>query len=193
MRKRKGIVAALPLALLLHCALGGIIYGGSMLAAGAGRVGLPVFRAGDAGLAFTLVPGKEPETTAPEEADPAMAETANKPTAADPKPTQGDESGAQAVGVDGSVPLAPDGIPLAYPFGSRERGEEGTVTVRMLVDATGRARSVTVAASSGYFALDDAVVKAVQKARFKPALRDSRPRESETSLTVRFQLREGAP
>jgi len=203
MRQHEGILAALPLALLLHGAIGGALYGEFLLASRQTVTGLPAFRAGDAGLVFTLLAPAHAKVNEPE---PAPADAILKPIAAElvppdpdrkdaadtsPEEPGGDESGASAVGVDGTVPLARDGIRLNYPFGSRERGEEGTVTVRLLVDVEGRARSVRVEVSSGYFALDEAVVKAVQTARFAPAKRNGRPQESETSLTVRFQLRGG--
>jgi periplasmic protein TonB len=80
------------------------------------------------------------------------------------------------------------GIRPVYPLGPRMRGEEGTVTLQAQVDASGSARTVTVSKSSGYSGLDNAAAKAVKKARFVPASRDGKPQDSETVLTVRFQL-----
>ena len=47
-------------------------------------------------------------------------------------------------------------------------GEKGTVTVKVLIDATGRPSEVTLQASSGFPALDQSAVSAVRAARFRP-------------------------
>ena len=55
-----------------------------------------------------------------------------------------------------------------YPARSRRAGEKGTVTVKVLIDATGRPTNVVVQASSGHSALDESAVSAVRAARFRP-------------------------
>ncbi len=47
-------------------------------------------------------------------------------------------------------------------------GEEGTVTLRVLVGTDGLPRSVTVQRSSGHARLDEQAVWAMKRARFKP-------------------------
>ena len=56
------------------------------------------------------------------------------------------------------------------------------------VTADGRAARVEVKESSGFVALDEAAVDAVQKWEFIPARIGSRAMESEIEVPVRFQL-----
>ena len=55
-----------------------------------------------------------------------------------------------------------------YPARSRKAGEQGTVMVRVLVDVAGRPAQVSLAASSGHPALDEAALSAVRAAQFRP-------------------------
>lgn len=50
-----------------------------------------------------------------------------------------------------------------YPAAARRRGEEGTVTVRLSVDAAGAVTSAAVAASSGWRSLDEAAAGTVRR------------------------------
>ncbi len=57
-----------------------------------------------------------------------------------------------------------------YPYLSKQRREEGTVMLRVLVNARGTADQVLVERSSGFSRLDEAAVEVVQKRwRFVPA------------------------
>ena len=49
---------------------------------------------------------------------------------------------------------------------------------------------IEVVSSSGYEALDRAALKAVQRARFNPALQDDRPMTGTLMITLCFQLTE---
>ena len=53
-----------------------------------------------------------------------------------------------------------------YPFGARQRGEEGEVTVAAEINAYGRAGKVMILKSSGYPSLDRAAAKALREAEF---------------------------
>ena len=75
-----------------------------------------------------------------------------------------------------------------YPLGSRVRGEQGSATLEMTVTAAGKAEKIDVRRSSGYHALDQAALRAVERARFIPARQDAVPVESQVTLTFRFQL-----
>ncbi len=55
-----------------------------------------------------------------------------------------------------------------YPARSRRAGEQGTATVRVLVDVAGRPSQVSLQASSGHAALDEAAISAVRAAQFRP-------------------------
>jgi protein TonB len=55
-----------------------------------------------------------------------------------------------------------------YPARSRRAGEQGTATVRVLVDITGRPSQVSLQSSSGHTALDEAAISAVRASQFRP-------------------------
>jgi protein TonB len=104
---------------------------------------------------------------------------------------------AQAVPPDGST--APIGslqelratsrVEPVYPATSRRLGEQGSVTLRVFVDTSGRPQQVLVDSSSGYARLDDAAVNAVRRWRFQPATTGSGPVGAWSRVTVTFRLR----
>lgn len=57
----------------------------------------------------------------------------------------------------------------AYPALSRRLGEEGTVTLEILVKANGMVGEVKLKNSSGYKRLDDAAINAIKRWKFVPA------------------------
>jgi protein TonB len=75
-----------------------------------------------------------------------------------------------------------------YPPASRRENEEGTVRLRVLVDATGRPQDVRVLKSSGHPRLDDAAVSAVKRWKFRPATQDARAVTAWTQVSVVFRL-----
>lgn len=80
--------------------------------------------------------------------------------------------------------------PPAYPGLARLRGWQGSVTLFVDVDAEGRVTGAIVAVSSGHACLDDAAVEAVNKWRFRPAIRNGRATASALRLTFEFKLEE---
>lgn len=80
------------------------------------------------------------------------------------------------------------GAKPAYPQNARQAGWEGTVVLRILVNAGGAAESVTVRDSSGYAVLDEAAVKAVYQWRFSPAKKGGKPVTSFHDIKIRFRL-----
>lgn len=75
-----------------------------------------------------------------------------------------------------SIETAPALVGLAfvnpaprYPYSARRRRQEGRVTLRVQVSATGRTTAVVVRNSSGHGLLDDAAVEVVRRWRFVPA------------------------
>lgn len=56
-----------------------------------------------------------------------------------------------------------------YPKASRERGEKGSVRLRIGINARGLVETAEVVASTGFKLLDEAALKAVKAARFIPA------------------------
>jgi protein TonB len=76
----------------------------------------------------------------------------------------------------------------AYPAAARRSGEEGTVTLRVLVSADGLPKRVALERSSGSSALDLAALQGVQQWRFVPARRDGEAREAEVLVPIVFRL-----
>lgn len=76
----------------------------------------------------------------------------------------------------------------AYPAYARRRGEEGTVRLKVLVTADGRASKVELDQSSGFGALDRAALEAVQDWRFVPARRGDQAVEAWVQIPVVFRL-----
>lgn len=76
-----------------------------------------------------------------------------------------------------------------YPNASKRMGEEGTVKLRVEVDAQGRAQSVRLEVSSDYPRLDQAALLAVQRWRFVPARRGTQTVAATVIVPVQFHLR----
>ena len=94
------------------------------------------------------------------------------------------------------------GIPIAhadysanpapmYPVRSRQRAEEGTVTLHVLIAIDGSVKRIEIAESSGFDDLDRSALDTVRSRwRFVPAKRsDGRPVESWVLVPIRFALR----
>jgi protein TonB len=62
-----------------------------------------------------------------------------------------------------------------YPTTEIRARHEGVSSLSLCVDARGRVTSAQLAASSGYSRLDDAALKWIRSARFKPATQDGAP------------------
>jgi protein TonB len=76
-----------------------------------------------------------------------------------------------------------------YPPASRRAGEEGTVTLKVLVTENGRAGEVSVAKSSGFPKLDEAAIKEVQRNwRFVPGKEDGKAVAMWHTFAVTFRL-----
>jgi protein TonB len=76
----------------------------------------------------------------------------------------------------------------AYPRAARRNGEQGTVTLRVLVSADGGPSRVEVERSSGSNALDAAALEAVKNWRFAPATRAGEPVDGWVIVPVVFRL-----
>lgn len=78
-----------------------------------------------------------------------------------------------------------------YPALSRERQEEGTVMLKVMVEASGQASSVALHRSSGYPRLDRAAQDAVQRWRFVPARRGDAAVAGHVIVPINFNLTKG--
>jgi len=77
-----------------------------------------------------------------------------------------------------------------YPLAARRAGEQGTVTLKVLVSVDGLPRRVEVEKTSGASRLDAAALDAVRRWRFVPARRGAAPIESWVLVPVVFRLEE---
>lgn len=75
-----------------------------------------------------------------------------------------------------------------YPAKARRLGQAGVVTLRVTVATDGRIARAVVSRSSGYPALDDAAVEALQAGRCQPYLENGMPRQVEASQPIAFHL-----
>lgn len=75
-----------------------------------------------------------------------------------------------------------------YPTRSRRAGEEGTTTVRVLVDIAGRPAQVSLQSSSGFGALDESALAAVRAAKFRPYTEAGQAQPVWVSISIRFKL-----
>ena len=137
--------------------------------------------------------------------DPALAPPAAPEVAAAPAPVPAvpepvaPASDTPAEAVDARVGAGPAavgesgallGILPRYPRSARMRSEEGVVTIRVRVDVKGHASEVSVLASSGHAALDQAAEDAVRRARFAPARQGKQAVPETRDLTFQFKLTE---
>ncbi|MCY2926283.1 MAG: energy transducer TonB [Planctomycetota bacterium] len=81
------------------------------------------------------------------------------------------------------------GLDPEYPAASIRLGEQGRVLVEALVRADGTVERVSLLEPCPYPLLNEAALKAVRTARFKPALRNGQGIESWVRVPVRFVLK----
>ena len=78
-----------------------------------------------------------------------------------------------------------------YPESARQKGREGTVLLRVLIDDQGRAKTIEINQSSGDDALDRAAGEAIRRWRFSPARYGDKAVESWIRIPVDFHLGDG--
>jgi len=76
----------------------------------------------------------------------------------------------------------------SYPMAARRRGDQGTVTVKVLVTAEGLPANVSLEKTSGHAALDEAAVTAVRSWRFVPAREGKQAVEALYIVPVVYRL-----
>lgn len=75
-----------------------------------------------------------------------------------------------------------------YPARSRRANEQGTATIRVLVDVAGRPAQVSLAASSGHPELDQAALSAVRAAQFRPYVEGGLAQAVWVHVPIKFVL-----
>ena len=76
-----------------------------------------------------------------------------------------------------------------YPPMSQKLGEEGTVILRVFVEADGRAGQVNLHKSSGFDRLDRSALESVKRWRFVPGKRGGVPEGMWFNVPVKFQFK----
>lgn len=101
---------------------------------------------------------------------------------------------ANAHGAQSGTPVMLSAIHAAsnrkpvYPLLSRKNDEQGTVVLRVLVTADGRADKVSLKQSSGHTLLDESALNAVKTWRFHPATRNNQPIPEWYQIAIPFTL-----
>lgn len=117
----------------------------------------------------------------------ATASSAESPAAAEP-PQQSDLSTPLDSATVGSNVAVMRRVVPQYPPLSVHRREEGTVSVRALVDRTGRVSDVLLEHTSGFDRLDESALHAVRQWVFAPRPASPRPEGTWGRLELRFTL-----
>ena len=78
--------------------------------------------------------------------------------------------------------------PVVYPKDSQRAGEEGSVVVRVYVDAKGKPIRFLVAKSSGYKDLDNGAVETAVNWSFVPATRNGEPVSDWAMVKIDYNL-----
>ena len=86
-----------------------------------------------------------------------------------------------------TVPVLTD-YRLNYPDRALERGLEGTVVLRLVVNENGKTEDVQIYKSSGFLMLDSAALQTAETFIFSPAVVDDKPTRSRIILPVEFKL-----
>jgi periplasmic protein TonB len=101
----------------------------------------------------------------------------------------GNQKPAQAISPPLRVPARPVLSPHpTYPRQARLMGWEGTVVLRLLVDAQGNVAEVKMVTGSGFALLDESAVDAARHWRFEPAREGGRPTAMVHEVRFRFRL-----
>jgi len=80
-----------------------------------------------------------------------------------------------------------------YPLLAVRLSQEGTTTVRFMVNIDGSVSNVQIARSSGHEMLDQAAIGCSSAWRYRPALEDGRPVARPWTTIVQWKLKNGLP
>ncbi|EPN6935938.1 energy transducer TonB [Klebsiella variicola] len=153
----------------------------------------------------TVVPRVKPpvKKTPPPKPQPQPAQVAKAPPAAVPtQPSAAAEPGAAIPGgssgrmMQNNSSAQPKNVAAIgcavpepdYPRRAQRLKQEGEVLVRLVINAQGQLTRYEVARSSGFDALDEAALAAVQKIHCAPYLQDGQPIAVMTLQPVNFRL-----
>jgi protein TonB len=130
---------------------------------------------------------RDPEATQPGKTMASKSDRSDLPEAdRASRPSPGSEGSEGAVDV---LPSDRNNPAPVYPLDAHAAGLQGTVVLRVKLDATGKVISVEVDQSSGVESLDQAAKRAVERWRFQPAKRNGVPVAYEFRKRVEFSIR----
>jgi protein TonB len=86
-------------------------------------------------------------------------------------------------------PLSIANTPPQYPRIAQLRSYQGTVVLRVLVNANGTVSKINVLKSSGYWILDKAALNAVKDWRFQPGTDGTKKIDMWVKQPIRFELK----
>lgn len=121
----------------------------------------------------------------PAPTDPAPASAA--PVAADQPRTNPSTAATAVVLPSSDADYLNNPVP-AYPRMSKRMGEQGTVLVRVFINAQGRAEQAEIRTSSGYPRLDESALETVKRWRYMPGKRAGVPEAMWFNVPIRFVL-----
>ncbi|MBC7686396.1 MAG: energy transducer TonB [Bdellovibrionales bacterium] len=104
---------------------------------------------------------------------------------------QADEQAQQSTAPVASPTFAPAkmahcGMPI-WPKSSLRAGDQGAVTLAVLVGVDGKVVRTTVVKSSGFAALDAATIKMLPRCTFMPAVKSGVPEQGWTEFSVKWR------
>lgn len=190
-RYRKGLAVAMAVNLVAGLGLGGLAWTG--LDKKSNVIELTLAPAGKKPKAAAKKPKPKPIVKPPrkddivdkrlkpppkieeEKEDPPETDDTSTTDNAGPTENEGEAGHGQGDSGDGdgNVPVQRPyvlySVKPPYPSDAKARKSTGTVHLRVLVEANGRASDVSVASSSGDSSLDSAAVNSLHKWRFSPA------------------------
>lgn len=144
----------------------------------------PLPEAPSADVEMPLPAAAEAEAAA---ASPEPAAVPAQPVAVASLPASGPGSGAAVFGGSGAPGFLKRVLPR-YPRLAREMGREGTVTLRLAIDAHGVLQAAEVLEGAGY-GFDEEALSAIRASTFRPAVRNGQPVASRALLPVQFVLK----
>lgn len=127
---------------------------------------------------------------------PVVASAVHAPPAAAASVGSGTAQAARNDGAGGPLlQLGSSGAPAfsrqvapVYPAQARRLGREGTVVLKLAIDAEGRLQGVEVVQAAA-FGFTEAALTAIRQSSYQPAQRAGRPVQAQALVTVRFTLR----
>ncbi len=133
-------------------------------------------------------PAIAPQPSAPPAAPEGVESAPVKPLPAAPAPGAGDQPSPERSSPPDFRAAYLRNPPPPYPTSARRKGEEGTVTLRVLVSAEGRPERIELERSSGSSALDLAALQSMRHWRFAPARRGGAPHDAWVLVPIVFRL-----